>query len=93
MWTGAPVAGLRSEGQIQVLFCLYVVLSQHVCLCPPEQRLHIAWVLLQYLHTISRHLLGDTLCLMFWALQCPNTGSLLCNVSCHHYEAADRTKA
>lgn len=92
MWTGAPVGGLRSEGQIQVLFCLYVVLSQHVRLCPPEQRLHIAWVLLQDLHTVSRHLLGDTLCLMFWALQCPKIGSLLSNVR-DHYEAADRTKA
>jgi len=67
--TGTPVGGLSSEGQIQILFCLYVVLSQHVCLCPPEQCLHIAWVLLQYLHTISRHVLGDALCWLLWA--CP----------------------
>ncbi len=79
--TGTPVGGLSSEGQIQILLCLYVVLSQHVGLCPPEQRLHIAWVLLQYLHTIPQDLLGDTLCLMFWALQCPKTGKSLSTVS------------
>ena len=90
--TGTPVGGLSSEGQIQILLCLYVVLSQHVGLCPPEQRLHIAWVLLQYLYTNSRHLLGDILCLMFWALQCPKTGSFLCNVTCYNYDGADRTK-
>ena len=63
--TGTPVGGLSPEGQIQVLFCLYVVLSQHVGLCPPEQCLHIAWIFLQYLHTVSRDLLSNTLCWLF----------------------------
>ena len=48
-----PVGRLCLDGQTEVLLCLNVVLCHHVSLRPPEQSLHIVWILFQHLHHSS----------------------------------------